>query len=770
MKLIVMLAAVLLCPFLFMANADAAISVPSMIALASDAIPAEKTAAQQLQKYLQQVTGHQIIIKDETQIPENASQILVGNSARAKVLLPEIDWNHLRYDTFVIKSVGNKLILAGQRPRGSLYAVYQFLQDVAGCRWWTPAENTIPHNSQLKIPELNIVYTPPFYYRQMHVVGFSREKDPEFQTIFHQDGQHQIQDVSWGGHYSILGFVHTFYELIPPQKYFSAHPEWFSDPANHDLPCTAQSKIPNASNSQLCLSAPGLVDEMAKNALALIGQNPEARIISISENDNTHYCHDAKDLELYNREGSWSGPTLQFVNAVAEKIHEKYPDFIVETLAYHGSEKPPKTIRPAKNVMIRLAPLGADFGHPLNSDWNSDVRDNLLNWKKIAPQLFVWSYATNFHYYMLPHPNWDSIAYDLRFFAANNVKGVYVEGDNRSKGVGDFVQLRAWITGKLLWNPQLNQNELIDEFLNGYYGAAGPYLKKYIQLVQQSFDSQHRTLNSFNDDFSFMTLDVMNQGQKYFDAAMHAVQGEKVLLDRVRREKLSLDLCWIKFNKALRKVALAEKKDFLGPPDSQKALADFLQTYRSFNPGAMGLGDASLEKMLPQLQADVAPDVSLPEFAKNYAAINVIDLQAAALKPSPIKDVATLVEDNSASGRRAMALNGASNTWAASSYLENYSMILKNSRWHAYAMLRFELNPQEKDTGSAVTIGAHDRTHGKYFSQKSIPLNAITDNKYYLFDMGKFVPDGNTQLFIATGNNPAVKKIYIDRIILLRES
>jgi hypothetical protein len=306
--------------------------------------------------------------------------------------------------------------------------------------------------------------------------------------------------------------------------------------------------------------------------------------------------------------------------------------------------------------------------------------------------------------------------------------------------------------------------------LNGYYGAAGPYLKKYIQLVQQSFDSQHRTLNSSNDDFSFMTLDVMNQGQKYFDAAMHAVQGEKVLLDRVRREKLSLDLCWIKFNKALRKVALAEKKDFLGPPDSQKALADFLQTYRSFNPGAMGLGDASLEKMLPQLQADVAPDVPLPEFAKNYAAINVIDLQAGALKPSPIKDVATLVEDNSASSRQAMALNGASNTWAASSYLENYSMILKNSRWHAYAMLRFELNPQEKDTGSAVTIGAHDRTHGKYFSQKSIPLNAITDNKYYLFDMGKFVPDGNTQLFIATGNNPAVKKIYVDRIILLRES
>jgi len=25
------------------------------------------------------------------------------------------------------------------------------------------------------------------------------------------------------------GFVHTFYPLIPPEKYFAQHPEWFSE-------------------------------------------------------------------------------------------------------------------------------------------------------------------------------------------------------------------------------------------------------------------------------------------------------------------------------------------------------------------------------------------------------------------------------------------------------------------------------------------------------------------------------------------------------------
>ena len=770
MKLITTLTVVLLCQFLCIKNAHAAIIVPSVITLASDAIPTEITAAHQLQKYLQQITGNTLPVKKESQVPDNAPQILVGNSTRAKVLLPDIDWNHLGRDTIIIKTVGNKLILAGQRPRGSLYAVYQFLQDVTGCRWWTPTENTIPHNPQLKIPPLNIIYTPPFYYRQMHVVGFSWENDPEFQTIFHQDGQHQIQDVSWGGHYSILGFVHTFYKLIPPKKYFSEHPEWFSDPANNDLPCTPQSTMPNASNSQLCLSAPGLVDEMAKNALALIDQNPDAGIISISENDNTHYCRDAKDVELYNREGSWSGPTLQFVNAVAEKIYEKYPDFIVETLAYHGSEKPPKTIRPAKNVMIRLAPLGADFGHPLDSDWNKDVRDNLLNWQKIAPQLFIWSYATNFHYYMMPHPNWNFIANDLRFFAANNVKGVYVEGDNRSKGVGDFVQLRAWFTGKLLWNPQLDQDQLMDEFLKGYYGVAGPYLKNYIQLVQQSFDSQHRKLNSFNDDFSFMTLDVMNQAQKYFDEAMHAVQGDKVLFDRVRREKLSLDLCWIKFYKALQKEAQFQNKIFLGPKNPQAALTEFVQTYKSYNPGAMGLGGATLETVLPQLEAGVLPQAPLPDFAKDQSAIDVIDLPAGTLKPSNLKDVVKLVNDSAASSAKAMQINGQSNTWAVSSYLENYSMMLNNSRWHLYAILRFhkeaEANIEDKKT--LLTIGAYDRTHSKYISQKSISFQDINGGAYQVFDVGSFIPDGNTDIFLATHNQPNIT-IFLDRLLLIRQ-
>ncbi len=737
------------------------------IVLAGDAIPAEKTAAQELKKYLHQITGRNFPIQEESTVASNTPQILVGNGKRARQLAPSVQWDALERDTIVLKTSGDTLILAGQRPRGSLYAVYQFLKGVAGCRWWTPTEHFIPHNPQLRVPVLDIVYTPPFYYRQMHVIGFSWNKDAAYQTLSRQNGQHQVQDADWGGHYSMLGFVHTFFQLIPPAQYFAAHPEWFSDAKNQNRPSTVQSAMPNGTNSQLCLTNAAVRQELIKNALDLIAKKPEAGIISISESDNENYCRCPQCLAFYEREGSWSGPLLDLVNQVAAAIHEQYPDFIVETLAYHGSEKPPKTVRPAQNVMIRLAPLGADFGHPINSQWNAGVRDNLLAWQKIAPQLFVWTYATNFHYYALPHPNWDSFADDLRFFAANNVKGVYVEGDNLSKGVGDFVQLRAWLTGKLLWNPQLDEKKLRHEFLTNYYGAAAPYLEQYLQLVQSSFNSKNYKLNSFNDDFSFMTLDVMNQATQLFEQAQRTVQNDAQLATRVRREKLSLDLAWLKFYKALQKEAQTQNAPWHGPTDPQAALAEFEQTFKQLGGGAVSLGGETLEAILPRLNAGVAADAPLPPQARGKAPLDFIDLPSGALKPG--RNVARLVEDVQASHRQAMELDGNSSTWAASTYLENYGLILKGSRWRAYAVLRFAFQPGTDKTGKLLAIGAHDRTHGKYVAQKAITPDDVTGDGYRVYEMGNFVPDGNTQLYIATLNNPTIEKIYLDRILLIRE-
>ena len=44
-------------------------------------------------------------------------------------------------------------------------------------------------------------------------------------------------------------------------------------------------------------------------------------------------------------------------------------------------------------------------------------------------------------------------------------------------------QLRSYLISKLMWDPDADDNEIIDEFLGGYYGAAAEYMREYIDRI-----------------------------------------------------------------------------------------------------------------------------------------------------------------------------------------------------------------------------------------------------------------------------------------------
>src|SRR5260221_700608 len=102
-----------------------------------EAIAAETNAINELADTLKQITGAEFpILKASVRIPRNA--IIVGPGPIAEKLFPEIPFSQLGPEEIVIKTKGNRLLLAGGRPRGTLYAVSRFLQDQCGVRWWTP--------------------------------------------------------------------------------------------------------------------------------------------------------------------------------------------------------------------------------------------------------------------------------------------------------------------------------------------------------------------------------------------------------------------------------------------------------------------------------------------------------------------------------------------------------------------------------------------------------------------------------------------------------
>ena len=165
-----------------------------------------------LKKYLDAVTGASFEIAEGESTPEAASKIYVGDSPEARSLAPKVEWDALGTDEIVIKTAGDDLILAGGKPRGQVYAIYTFLQDHLGIRWWAPGEMTIPKRSELDVQELDVRYQPPFAMRVYRSeIGTKREAC----------GWHRLS--------FDLGFdtgTHSFPKLLPA-KLALEHPDWF---------------------------------------------------------------------------------------------------------------------------------------------------------------------------------------------------------------------------------------------------------------------------------------------------------------------------------------------------------------------------------------------------------------------------------------------------------------------------------------------------------------------------------------------------------------
>ncbi|MEK7996557.1 MAG: DUF4838 domain-containing protein, partial [Planctomycetota bacterium] len=414
----------------------------------------------------------------------------------AKLAAPDFSADGLGADGLVIRKVGNDLILAGGRPRGTLYAVYTFLEDQVGCRWWSSKVSTIPRKPTLTVGELNIRYVPALEYRETF---WFDAFDGDWAARNKSNGNSERLDAQRGGKHTYEGFVHTFYPLIPPEKYFQDHPEWFSEikgKRTHD-------------RAQLCLTNEEMRAELVKNLKERLRKNPAATIASVSQNDWHGNCQCAKCAAIEQEEGSPAGLMLRFVNAVAADIEQEFPNVAIDTLAYQYTRKPPKITKPRPNVIVRLCSIECSFSAPLSNERNKEFRDDIIGWSKICNRLYIWDYTTNFRHHIMPHPNLRVLGPNVKFFVEHNVKGIFEQGAYTTNGA-EMAELRAWVLAKLLWDPMRDSQALIDEFIAGYYGAAGASIKHYLNITHDAVEASGDWLGCFSKEtekfLSFETL------------------------------------------------------------------------------------------------------------------------------------------------------------------------------------------------------------------------------------------------------------------------
>ncbi|MGQ9732879.1 MAG: DUF4838 domain-containing protein, partial [Candidatus Zipacnadales bacterium] len=470
--------------------------------------------------------------------------------------------NNLGTEEWAIKTVGNNLILVGGRPRGTLYAVYHFLEDLIGVHWWNPYVESVPHVDTLQMGELDRRGQPVLRYRDIYMLYAEDEGGFAARNRLNRQGDAKIAG-RWGGErgYGPPYHVHTFYMYIPPDQYFAEHPEWFSLIAGER----------RADRHQLCLTNPELRELFVQKLRAYIDSSQAAAqeagiepptVYEISQNDWGGPCQCEACQAIATAEGSEAGPLLDFLNYIADAIRDDYPNVYIGTLAYMYTQQAPKTIRPRDNIVIRLCDTASNFTRCITDPENQAFRQHLESWAQIAKNLRIWDYAVTYApYYGLPLPTVHTYPVDYRFYAEHNVEGVFTEHEYPI--LADMRDFKIWMMMKLLEDPYQDYQALVYTFTDGFYGPAGKHIRQYLQALEAASTAKpsYLSMGASPQNYRYLDLHFVVEAQNIFDQAEAAVAADPELLQRVRHARLPLDRASVIRFPALMREWLAKGND-----------------------------------------------------------------------------------------------------------------------------------------------------------------------------------------------------------------
>jgi hypothetical protein len=543
------------------------------IVAAANSMPAERTAAVELANYLKKVTGAEFPVVTESGAPVTSPAIYLGWTDFAAS--HGIDSAGLGAEEWLLRRVGDDLVITGGRQRGTLYGVYDFLERETGVYWLDRDTEVVPNRPELVLGSLNRRAEPAARIRHVHTQFWSKGlgADPglsERETRFrvHNRGNQAGGRMSGGearyggGDYDgpFPTTAHNLHLYAPAEIYFAGHPEYYAlDKEGRRVPTDA-----TGTKGQLCLTHP----EVRKIALSRLleaiaadkkrfplaaGLQPPS-IYHVKQHDGLLVCQCPTCQMLNRQEGSESATMIDFVNFLADGVREQYPEVLLETFAYMTTQIPPRTLRPRDNVVMKWCDWYIPGqGHPepwqpLTHPVNAWRAENLRQWVAISKHLSVWDYGEKYVEVNFPFTMASPVFFDdMRFFFANKTLGFFYENDTDSavpwQGQTQFSPLFIWLAYRVMLEPDQPVEPLIDVFMHGYYGEAATFMRTfYDRLVQGQRDlPAPRTSGDAIRGIRYVTPAFYAEMQALFDRAEAVCSPDSLELLHVYRERIRLD-------------------------------------------------------------------------------------------------------------------------------------------------------------------------------------------------------------------------------------
>ncbi len=516
------------------------------LCVSAEESPVTRAAADTLRRYLHAVCGALLPVTEAYDPAARQVVFEVGSSRD-----PELNVAGLGHDGFRIKTVEESVYLSANSDYGIQNAVYTFLETYLGCRKYSPEVTVVPRRPSIVLLPIDDTQVPPITFRMQ---GFH---EPAY------DAWHKLNTNEEFGL-----FVHTFRKLVPPERYFAEHPEYFSLLKGRRTP-----------DGQLCLTHPDVYRIVVEDLRARMREKPRATFWSVSQNDTYVPCECPACRALDDAEGSPSGSLLAFVNRVADA----FPDRRISTLAYQYSRSAPRHLRPRPNVNIMLCSIECNRSRPIVDDPQSaDFVRDVENWGRITDDILLWDYVIQFRNLVSPFPNLRVLQPNLQFFVQNGITSVFEQGLGELHG--EFAELRGYLIAKLLWNPNADVDSLLTDFLTGFYGDAAPFLRRYIDTMHDALEASGEPLDIYGYPWpspnGYLASARMEEYRRCFDSAEAAVAADAELLARVQTARLPIQFAELEQAKV---IGMGEGGAFEtgagGPPVVRPEIERLLSTF-----------------------------------------------------------------------------------------------------------------------------------------------------------------------------------------------
>ena len=432
---------------------------------------------------------------------------------RSIILVEKTDLNK---DFISIDYKDSLITISANNKRNLYYATYDFIEKFLNVNWLSTDFTYYEDLKSINFPKnYSYYFEPPVLTRTVHSKLFY--KDSVFADKL------KVTNEAFP-RYVPSARVHTFHRFLPYEVFYDKNPEYYALRNGKRLP------------TQLCLTNTDVLKIVKDSVNSFFNKSPNSDVISVSQDDNTQYCQCDKCSKIDNQEGSPAGTMIHFVNAVAES----FPNKTISTLAYQYTRKPPK-VKPIENVLITLCSIECNRSVPIElgcKDFSSDLK----GWSQLTDNIRIWDYTTQFTNFLAPFPNWGTIKPNINLFVDNNAKWIFEQHSNNDS---ELFELRSYIMAKLLWNPNLDFQTLLNEFNNKYYGNGGKYISEYVNSIQNQIDNTSFFLFLYGDPSqgfdSFLSPENLLNYDILFNKALSSVELDSEYYKRILRSKISID-------------------------------------------------------------------------------------------------------------------------------------------------------------------------------------------------------------------------------------